>query len=211
MIGRLTGAVVEEGEGGTLVVDVNGVGYEVIAPLGTRGRLGPSSLQPGAGSPPVTLFVHTHVREDALQLFGFASLEEREAFRIVIGISNVGPKLALALLGAITVGDLAAAVARGDSGGLTKIPGVGKKTAERLVLELKGKLNPSTATTAPRRAGPEPTKPSNNVELLTGALTRMGYRPQEAERAIAALGATRDLEGAALGELVREALALLAK
>jgi Holliday junction DNA helicase RuvA len=218
LIGRLTGAIVEEGEGGVLVVDVSGVGYEVIAPLGTRGRLNESPLlglaREPAGSPDarVTLYVHTHVREDALQLFGFASLEEREAFRILIGISNVGPKLALSLLGSITVGDLAAAVARGDSGNLTKIPGVGKKTAERLVLELKGKLNPSSPAAAPKRTGAEaPPKPSNNVELLTGALTRMGYRPQEAERAIATLGAARDLEGTPLGELVREALALLSK
>jgi Holliday junction DNA helicase RuvA len=205
LIGRLTGAIVEEGEGGALVVDVNGVGYEVVAPLGTRGRVGIEG--------PVTLFVHTHVREDALQLFGFASLEERDAFRIIIGISNVGPKLGLALLGSVTVADLAVAVGRGETGKLTAIPGVGKKTAERLVLELKGKLNPSAQPLAPKRtaSGADPARASNHAELLAGALTRMGYRPQEAERAIATLAASRDLEASSLGDLVREALAILGK
>ncbi|MFO0619115.1 MAG: Holliday junction branch migration protein RuvA [Polyangiaceae bacterium] len=205
MIGRLTGAIVEEGEGGALVVDVNGVGYEVLAPLGTRGRL--------AGEAPVTLYVHTHVREDALQLFGFASLEERDAFRVIIGISNVGPKLGLSLLGAVTVAELAIAVARGETGKLTAIPGVGKKTAERLVLELKGKLDPSREPTAPKRpaTSAEPARAANHAELLAGALTRMGYRPQEAERAIATLASSRDLEASSLGDLMREALAILVK
>lgn len=227
MIGRLTGAIVEEGEGGALVVDVSGVGYEVIAPLGTRGRLHYSlgapepqalhhslgALDASTANERVTLFVHTHVREDALQLFGFASLEERDAFRVLIGISNVGPKLAIAVLGALTVADLAVAVARGESNRLTQIPGVGKKTAERLVLELKGKLNPAAPVPGPKRpaAAADPARASNHAELLNGALTRMGYRPQEAERAIAALSSSRDLDATPLGDLVREALAILVK
>jgi Holliday junction DNA helicase RuvA len=207
MIGRLTGHIVDEGDGTAVVVDVGGVGYEVTVPLGTRGRLGAPD---GAA---VTLHVHTHVREDALQLFGFASFDEREAFRVLISISNVGPKLALAVLGALSVHELAATVARGDASKLTAIPGVGKKTAERLVLELKGKL----AASAPRpagggAAGPAGPLPSGkNVDLLLGALTRMGYRPAEAERTIAALGASRDLEAEPLGDLVRDALSLLAR
>lgn len=215
MIGRLTGAIVEDGEGGTLLVDVNGVGYEVIAPLGTRGRLaaiGGEALDPG-GVVRATVYVHTHVREDALQLFGFASTDEREAFRVLIGISNVGPKLGIAVLGALTVADLATAVARGETAKLTQIPGVGKKTAERLVLELKGKLNASPPSIDTKRApvAASPARPSNNAELLAGALVRMGYRPQEAERAIATVGATRDIEATPLGDLVREALAILVK
>lgn len=207
MIGRLTGHIVDEGDGVTVVVDVGGVGYEVTVPLGTRGRLD----APAGGT--VTLHLHTHVREDAIQLFGFASLDERDAFRVLISISNVGPKVALAVLGSLSVHDLAATVARGDGSKLTAIPGVGKKTAERLVLELKGKL----AATAPRSAAGGPTGPvgpppsGKNSDLLLGALTRMGYRPAEAERAIATLGANRDLEAEPLGDLVRDALALLAR
>jgi Holliday junction DNA helicase RuvA len=207
LIGRLTGRIVEEGDGGTLVLDVGGVGYEVLAPLGLRGRL------EGTSGEAVTVHVHTHVREDALQLFAFASQEERDAFRVIIGISNVGPKLGLALLGSVTVHDLAETVARGDGSKLTAIPGVGKKTAERLVLELKGKLAPTSPRLA-RAAGSGPAAPlgtSKNSELLLGALTRMGYRPNEAERAIASLASSRDLESEALGELVREALAVLAR
>jgi len=207
LIGRLTGRIVEEGEGGVLVLDVAGVGYEVLAPLGTRGRVLPSA------DDAVTLHVHTHVREDALSLFGFASQVERDAFRTIIGVSNVGPKLGLAVLGAITVADLAMAVARGETGRLTAIPGVGKKTAERLVLELKGKLDPTVSSSLPRadRQTPLATSSGKNQDLLVSALTRMGYRPVEAERAVAALAGTQSLEAAPLGELMREALALLAR
>ena len=203
MIGRLVGHVVDDDDG-TLLVDVRGVGYEVVAPLGTRGRLAADA--DGA----VTLFVHTHVREDALSLFGFATSHERTAFRVLIGISNVGPKLALAVLGFVAVDELGSLVARGDVGKLTTIPGVGKKTAERLVLELKGKL-PSTPAPIPSVGAANTTTTGGKSELLLGALVRMGYRPAEAERAVAALAQVRSLDEAALGELVREALALLAR
>jgi Holliday junction DNA helicase RuvA len=203
LIGRLVGRVVDDDDG-NLLVDVQGVGYEVVAPLGTRGRLAPDAN--GA----VTLFVHTHVREDALSLFGFATSHERTAFRVLIGISNVGPKLALAVLGFVAVDELGSLVARGDVGKLTTIPGVGKKTAERLVLELKGKL-PSTPAPTPSVGPANTTTTGGKSELLLGALVRMGYRPAEAERAVAALAQVRSLDEAALGELVREALALLAR
>ncbi len=207
MIGRLTGRIVDEGEGGSLCVDVAGVGYEVYAPLGTRGR----TAADGAGA--VTLHVHTHVREDAFQLFAFASAEERDVFRTLISISNVGPKLGLAVLSAIAIGDLAQAVARGEASKLVAIPGVGKKTAERLILELKGKL--LVAPTAGKGPGALPLASSaasgTQAELLTSALTRLGYRPAEAERVVGSLAASRDLESAPLGDLVREALALLVK
>ena len=203
MIGRLTGTVVGEGEGGVLVVDVQGVGYEVFAPLGTRGRA-------GAEGAPVTLFVHTHVREDAFSLFAFANEIERDAFRTLISIANVGPKLALAVLSAISLGDLAQAVARGEVQKLVAIPGVGKKTAERLVLELRGKL-PIESQASGRATASMPIASGSRSELVVGALTRLGYRPAEAERVVSALGATRDLEATPLDELVREALALLSK
>jgi len=202
MIGRLTGRIVEDGEGGVLVVDVGGVGYEVIAPLGTRGRLGADL----AGI--VTLFIHTHVREEALQLFGFASTEDREAFRVLIGISNVGPKLAIGVLSATNVNELAQAVSRGEVAKLTTIPGVGKKTAERLVLELKGKLSVSAASRLPD-VGPVPT--GGKAEMVVSALTRMGFRANEAERAVATLAQSPDFADTPLGELVRDALGMLSR
>lgn len=184
-----------------LVIDVGGVGYEVMVPLGTVGRL-------VADAGVVTLFVHTHVREDALLLYGFASLEDRAAFRLLTGISAIGPKIAMSILGSLTVADLALAVTRGETTRLTKIPGVGKKTAERIALELKDKLVPpkAAATTPNAAAAPAPTA---KAELVHGALTRMGFRPAEAERAIASLGSRMD--SAPIGELVRDALAVLSR
>lgn len=211
MIGRLVGRLVVEDAladaGSDLVVDVGGVGYEVMAPLGTRGRLEADA------SGIITLHIHTNVREDAFQLFGFVSRDERDAFRTIIGISNIGPKLGLAILGAVTVHDLAALVARGEIGKLTSIPGVGKKTAERLVLELKGKLSAVAQATKPRAdAVAQPMPKGSKVEVLVATLTRMGFRPVEAERAVASLGqGGRDLEDTAIGELVREALTTLSR
>ncbi|MCK6588825.1 MAG: Holliday junction branch migration protein RuvA [Polyangiaceae bacterium] len=202
MIGRLTGRVVEESADGTVVLDVAGVGYELTVPLGTVGRAG---VDPAA---PITLFVHTHVREDALLLYGFASREDRAAFRVLIGISNIGPKIATNILSALSAGELATAVARGETNRLTAIPGVGKKTAERIVLELKDKLiAPPTAKASGAPAAPPP--PTGKAELLQGALTRMGFKPAEAERALTSLGAR--VEAEPLGDLVREALALLSR
>jgi Holliday junction DNA helicase RuvA len=204
MIGRLNGMVVAQGSDGAIVVDVHGVGYELLAPLGTVGRLaaGPDGR--------VTLHVHTHAREDALMLFGFASEADRSAFRTLIGVSGVGPKTAIAVLSVLPAEDLARAIAMKSLAELTQVPGIGKKTAERMVLELRDKL-PMTQgqprTAAPKVVpadGPAPTK-----ELLSGALTRMGYRPAETDRAIAALG-TR-VDEAPLADLVREALAFLSK
>src|SRR5580704_7868799 len=134
MIGRLTGRVLGHEADGGVVLDVGGVGYEVTAPLGTLGRA------PADADGRVTLWIHTHVREDALALFGFADDAERTAFRMLIGVSNVGPKIAIAVLGALPVSELSRAVARRDLGALTAISGVGKKIAERLLLELRDRL-----------------------------------------------------------------------
>src|SRR6202044_200801 len=134
MIGRLTGKVIAQEADGGIVLDVNGVGYELAAPLGTLGR----SRADEAGR--VTLWIHTHVREDALALFGFADEGERAAFRALLAVSNVGPKIAIAVLGALPAAELARAVARQDLTALKGITGVGKKIAERLLLELRDKL-----------------------------------------------------------------------
>jgi holliday junction DNA helicase RuvA len=200
LIGRLTGKIVEDSIDGTVVVDVSGVGYDVMVPLGTVGRATPDA------SGAVTLAIHTHVREDALLLYGFATSEDRAAFRHLIGVSNIGPKIALSILGALSVPELSLAIARGETVKLTKIPGVGKKTAERIVLELKDKLlaPPPTHALASATAAPPPTAKG---ELLQGALTRMGFRPAAVERAVASLGPRVDAEP--LGDLIRDALALL--
>ena len=159
----------------------------------------------------VTLHVHTHAREDALVLFGFATEADRTAFRTLIGVSSVGPKTALAVLGTLPADALARAIAQKSLGELTAVPGIGKKTAERMVLELRDKLPTSAlpAAASPVAAGHAAPSKAPTADVLAGALTRMGYKPSETERAIAALGDR--VESAPLPELVREALAFLSK
>jgi Holliday junction DNA helicase RuvA len=204
MIGRLTGKVIAQEADGGIVLDVGGVGYELAAPLGTLGR----ARADDAGR--VTLWVHTHVREDALSLFGFADENERGAFRALIAVSNVGPKIAVAVLGALPSADLSRAIAARDLAALTSISGIGKKIAERLLLELRDKLPvavPSPAM-APGVSVPGPRRAGDDEERLRTALTGMGFRPAEADRAITTLG---ERVHGPLPELLREALALLAK
>jgi holliday junction DNA helicase RuvA len=208
VIGRLTGKVTQEDDG-ALVVDVNGVGYELVAPIGTVGR----ATTDEAGR--VTFYVHTHVREDQITLFGFASDGDRLAFRTLIGVSNVGPKTAIAVLSSLPASDLGQAIARKELGRLTSISGVGKKTAERLLLELKDKV-PILEASAPRKAAgvsvtPVAARPQT-ADLLAGALVNMGYRGSEADRAIEQLGAKiGGAEEMPLPDLIKEALAVLSK
>ena len=197
MIGWLRGRVLAEEPSGALVIDVGGVGYDVNAPLGTLGRARQSE---GC----VEVFVHTHVREDALDLFGFATDTDRRTFRLLLGIPNVGPKTALGVLSALSASELAAAIGAGDLRRLSKVPGIGKKTAERLVLELKDKLPAVGGDAVPTVSG---TPVSDAKQRLLSALTNMGYRAAEAERAVAVLGSK--VEGTPIGELLKEALALL--
>jgi Holliday junction DNA helicase RuvA len=203
LIGRLTGVVAIEGADDTFVLDVGGVGYELVGPLGTVGRARGQTT-----GEVLTFYVHTHVREDALSLFAFATPEDKVAFRILISISNVGPKMALALLSAIPSDELARAVAAKDLAKLVAVPGIGKKTAERLLLELKDKLVPLPRKPE-RREAARPGGGPSNAELLSGALTRLGYRAAEAERVITQLGAR--VEAEPVQALVREALVLLAR
>lgn len=206
MIGRLTGRVIEEDDG-TTVLDVNGVGYELVMPLGTIGR---SKADPEGR---VTIFVHTHVREDQFSLFGFASEGDRLAFRTLIGVSSVGPKTAIAVLSALPAHELGQAIARKELGKLTSISGIGKKTAERLLLELKDKLSilqaapPRGSDGAGLAAAAPP--PSSNGELLARALVNMGYKAGEADRAIEQLGGK--VVELPLADLLKEALAVLSK
>ncbi|MEZ4301492.1 MAG: Holliday junction branch migration protein RuvA [Polyangiaceae bacterium] len=209
MIGRLSGRVVDEGADGSVVLDVHGVGYEVAMPIGALGRLLASTGAKTSAGAEVSVFVHTHVREDALALFGFATREDRAAFRALIGVSSIGPKIAMAVLGALPGPELSLTVGRGDVGKLTKIPGIGKRTAERIVLELKEKLPAvaGVASAAPGAVAPAAT--GNKAELVQRALVEMGFRAPEAERAVASLG--EKVETTPLPELVRLALAQLVR
>jgi Holliday junction DNA helicase RuvA len=203
MIGRLVGKLVTDDVDGTIILDVQGVGYEVTVPLGAvgRARIG------GGPEAALALFVHTHVREDALNLFGFASEEERRVFRLLLGLPGIGPKMALAVLSDLPPDELGEAVARNDLKRLTRIGGVGKKTAERLVLELKEKL-PKMALGKSHPAK-SPDRVLGEQDRLIGALTNMGYKPTEAEAAVASLEGRLGAEP--ISDLLRAALAFLSR
>ena len=174
MIAVLRGTLLEK-QPSRVVVDVAGVGYDVQVPLSTFYGLG----EPGAG---VTLRIHTHVREDAIALFGFSTPLEQDLFERLIAISGIGPKLALAVLSGIEPADLIRAIKTQDVARLTKIPGIGKKTAERIGLELKDRLpQPALA------AGPAPVsaRPEDQFrDDLLSALLNLGYQRPAAEKAI---------------------------
>lgn len=192
MIGRLRGAVLELA-GNVALIDVGGVGYEVELTSGTAAGL-------AARSGEAVVFTHLVGREDAPALYGFASASERNLFRTLIKVAGVGPKLAVALLSAVSPEQFAAALANGDAAAITRVPGIGKKTAERLVMELRDRVALS-ATAAPAGQGA-----ASDAVL---ALVALGYRENAAARAIGdvgqALGADADVEA-----LVKEALKRMA-
>ena len=170
MIGRIQGILVSV-HPPRLLVDCQGIGYEVDVPMSTLYQL------PQAGQK-ITLLTHFQVREDAQQLFGFATETEREAFRQLIKISGVGSRTALAVLSGMSVNELAQAIAMQEAGRLTQVPGIGKKTAERLCLELKGKLAPDLGT-----VGGIPQAIEASSEVLQ-ALLALGYSEKEAHLAL---------------------------
>ena len=173
MIASLRGNILEK-HPNRIVVDVNGVGYEVFVPLSTFYGLG------DAGSA-ITVRIHTHVREDALLLYGFATLLEQELFERLIGVSGIGPKVALAVLSGIEPLDLIRAIERGDLARLTAIPGVGKKTSERIVLELKDRLpRPQAVAVAAGDAASDAPIVRDDV---VSALVNLGYHRPLAEKA----------------------------
>ncbi|HEX4782126.1 MAG TPA: Holliday junction branch migration protein RuvA [Usitatibacter sp.] len=190
MIGRIQGTVVEKNFP-QVIVSVNGVGYEIDVPMSTFYPL------PRTGEE-VTLLTHLVVREDAHLLFGFLTAGERAAFRQLLKISGVGPKVALSVLSGMSVDDLAGAVANEDAGRLTKVPGIGKKTAERLVLELRDKL-PKVVPAARSEAA------AANADVVN-ALLGLGYNEREASTVVKQLPA--DLQ---VADAIRQALKLLSK
>jgi len=171
MIGRLSGLLAEKNPP-QLLVDVNGVGYEVDVPMSTFYNL------PALGER-VTLLTHFVVREDAQVLFGFLTAEERATFRLLVKISGVGPRTALSILSGLSVAELAQAVSLQESGRLVKVPGIGKKTAERLLLELKGKLGADLAL-------PASVASDAQADILQ-ALVALGYSDREAALALKSL------------------------
>lgn len=190
MIGRLSGILLEKNPP-QVVVDVHGVGYEVDVPMSTFYNL------PSSGDK-VTLLTHFVVREDGHFLYGFASEAERYAFRQLVKISGVGARMALAVLSGLSVGDLAQAIARQEAGRLTKIPGIGKKTAERLLLELKGKL----ADALPHAS----LAVEDNQHDILNALLALGYNEREAALAMKQLP-----PGTSTSDGIRQALKQLSK
>ena len=174
MIGRLTGLLAEKSPPQVLI-DVNGVGYEVDVPMSSFYNL------PGLGER-VTLLTHFVVREDAQLLFGFLTSPERAAFRQLIKISGIGPRMALGLLSGLSVAELTQAVAQQQAGRLVKVPGIGKKTAERLLLELKGKLGPDLGL-------PGAVVVSDAQADIVQALVALGYSERDAAAALKALPA----------------------
>ena len=173
MIGRITGTLAEKSPP-QLLIDVNGIGYEIDVPMSSFYNL------PALGER-VTLLTHFVVREDAQVLFGFLTHDERATFRLLVKISGVGPRTALSILSGLSVNELAQAVSLQEAGRLVKVPGIGKKTAERLLLELKGKLG--DALTVPASVA------SNAQGDILQALLALGYSDREAAAALKALPA----------------------
>lgn len=191
MIGRLTGKLVAK-HPPRILVDVQGVGYELDVPMSTLYQL------PATGAE-ITLLTHLIVREDAHQLYGFATEPERAVFRQLLRISGVGARTALAVLSGMSVADLQQAVTAQDSGRLTKVPGIGKKTAERLLLELRGRLEATGAARTAVAAG-------DSDNDIANALLALGYNDREAAWALKQLP-----EGTSVTEGIRQALKLLSK
>lgn len=191
MIGRLSGKLIAK-HPPQIVVDVHGVGYELDVPMSTFYQL------PAAGAE-VVLLTHMLVREDAHQLYGFATEQERAVFRQLLRISGVGARTALAVLSGMSVADLHRAVSEQDGAQLTKVPGIGKKTAERLLLELRDKLDLKVAMTAAPGTG-------GSGNDIVNALLALGYNDKEAAWAIRQLPPEANVS-----EGIRQALKLLSK
>ncbi len=193
MIGSVRGTVLERSPTGEVLVEVGGVGYRLHVPLGAL-----PALEPGG---PAFLFTHLHVRDDAMVLYGFVSRGARDTFEILLGASGVGPSLALKILSVHDPAALQHAVADSDLDALTLVPGVGKRTAERLLVELRARLDVPAVTTSDSA---DPEVPNVRREVRE-ALTGLGYGPDEIRETLARLP-----EAGTVEELVRESLRLLA-
>ncbi|TWG90485.1 Holliday junction DNA helicase subunit RuvA [Luteimonas sp. J16] len=197
MIGRLKGILVHK-QPPWLVVDVNGVGYELEAPMSTFYDL------PAVGHE-VVLFTHYAQKEDSVSLYGFLTEAERRLFRDVQKVTGIGARIALAILSGASVGQFAALVQAGDVAALTRIPGIGKKTAERIVVELRDRAEAMAGApaTAPGTGGPAPADPLSEATI---ALQQLGYKPAEAQRMAKAAAADGDPAEAIIRKALQSAL-----
>jgi holliday junction DNA helicase RuvA len=193
MIGSLRGKLIEK-RPNQILVDINGVGYQVQIPLSTFASLGALHTE-------TSLLIHTHVREDQLTLYGFVTARERQCFELLISASGVGPSLALKILSGMSIEELVPAIRKGDLAQLVKIPGVGRKTAERIVVELRDKLVVIDVPDAGRRS-----TRSQLEEDVASALSNLGYDTKSVERAIEKSGAA---SGADFEKLLRSSLQIL--
>ena len=194
MIGRLKGILLEK-QPPHLLLDVNGVCYEVDAPMTTFYEL------PEVGSA-VVLHTHFVVREDAQLLYGFLRQSDRGLFRTLIKISGVGPKMALAILSGMSADEFVGCVQSGDSAALTRVPGIGKKTAERLVVEMRDRVKDWQGVALPPDAAPVAPTADDALKDAVSALVALGYKPQEASRMVARV----ESEGLGSEEIIRQAL-----
>jgi Holliday junction DNA helicase RuvA len=197
VIARLSGTVLDL-RTDRLVLDVGGVGYDLAIPLGTFSALPPAGEK-------ASVYVHTHVREDALQLFGFSTPQEKYVFERLISVSGIGPKVALTVLSGLPLPELIGAIVTQNARVLATIPGVGKKLAERLGLELKEKLSGVGAGAGPAAPGGK----ASAVEDAIGALENLGYRLPQAEQAVER--AVRDVGTEDLNKILQAALKSLAR
>jgi Holliday junction DNA helicase RuvA len=195
MIGLLRGRLLEK-RPNQVILDVGGVGYLVAVPLSTFAAIGELHAE-------VTLLIHTHVREDALALYGFLSAREKHFFELLLGASGVGPSLALKILSGMNVEELVPAIRTGDLVRLTKIPGVGRKTAERIIVELKDRLE-AIAKEVDKPAAPSPAGAEADVQ---SALVNLGYDERTVDKAISE--AKREAGTSNFEKLLRVALAAL--
>src|SRR5262245_10773491 len=196
MIGQLRGRLADK-RPNQVLVDVGGVGYLVAVPLSTYAALGELHTE-------VTLLIHTHVREDAFSLYGFLSSREKHFFELLLGASGVGPGLALKILSGMSVEELVPAIRSGDFARLTRIPGVGRKTAERMVVELKDKLEAVVVAAGDKPAAVSPAGAEADV---VSALVNLGYEQRAAESAVAE--AKRSGGAANFEKLLRASLQVL--
>ncbi|MGB1109539.1 MAG: Holliday junction branch migration protein RuvA [Gammaproteobacteria bacterium] len=202
MIGFLRGVLMHK-EPPLVVVDVQGVGYEIDAPMSTFFGL------PAVGEE-VRLYTHLHVREDAHTLFGFNSLKDRALFRTLLKVNGVGAKMALTILSGMNSEEFAACVHGDDVASLTRLPGVGKKTAERLIIEMRDRIDNVVGESSPAGVPIKPgieTEAQDAISEAVNALIALGYKPQDASKLVRKL----DTEGMAVEEIIRQVLKGLAR
>lgn len=194
MIGRLAGKIISR-KPPFLLIDVQGVGYEVEAPMSTFFAL--------QGDGPVVLITHMVVREDAQLLYGFATEAERDLFRSLIKVSGIGPRMALAILSGMTASQFRECVVHGDTGPLVKLPGIGRKTAERLIIEMRDRLGDGPVAEGISLSNGSVAAPKSSIDEAISALVALGYRPPEASRMIRGLPEAETLD---TEQLIRQAL-----